>query len=73
MHGNVYEWCTDRCKEDYNTMSHKTGENQERIIRGGSWNQAPFYCRSASRAKSNPKDKSNQIGFRVVFSFRRIF
>jgi formylglycine-generating enzyme required for sulfatase activity len=34
--------------------------------RGGSWNNNPRNCRSATRNNNNPDNDNNNIGFRVV-------
>lgn len=36
------------------------------LLRGGSWNLPPRYCRSASRSRSQPDDAGCNVGFRVV-------
>jgi len=37
-----------------------------RVIRGGSWNNAPENARSAIRNNDNPDNRNNNLGFRVV-------
>ncbi|HIK45185.1 MAG TPA: SUMF1/EgtB/PvdO family nonheme iron enzyme [Leptolyngbyaceae cyanobacterium M65_K2018_010] len=55
MHGNVYEWCQDHWHSDYKGAPTdgsawlSEDEGARRIIRGGSWNNNPGYCRSAPR------------------------
>ncbi|MCL2806042.1 MAG: SUMF1/EgtB/PvdO family nonheme iron enzyme [Treponema sp.] len=41
-----------------------SGEN--RVIRGGSWNNDGQNLRSAYRNNNNPDNRNNNIGFRVV-------
>ena len=36
------------------------------LLRGGSWNLPPRYCRSACRSRSQPDDAGCNVGFRVV-------
>jgi len=70
MHGNVWEWC----QESY--VVHPVSEEVDpnslldsppcRVLRGGSWNADPPYCRSASRCGEPPQTKRNDIGFRVI-------
>ncbi|WP_313926639.1 formylglycine-generating enzyme family protein [Anabaena sp. FACHB-1237] len=80
MHGNVWEWCLDDWHNNYEgsptdgrpwfddntTLFDKT---KTAVVRGGSWNDIPVICRSASR---NPDVRAgrghfdNYIGFRVV-------
>ena len=74
MHGNVWEWCQDDWHDNYanapNDGSAWTSQSGNRkLLRGGSWNDGPDYCRSASRNTLNLLDFSTYgIGFRVVCS-----
>jgi formylglycine-generating enzyme required for sulfatase activity len=69
MHGNVMDWCQD-WYEQYspapatNPIGPKSGAG--RVCRGGSWYWAPRYCRSAYRMANHPKDRNDDIGFRVA-------
>ena len=36
------------------------------MIRGGSWNNNAFNCRSAYRNNNDPTNRNNNNGFRVV-------
>ncbi len=69
MHGNVWQWCQDWC-EDYsaNPGIDPAGAAQgtDRVVRGGTWNYKPEYCRSAIREGYDPLYHYNGIGFRVV-------
>jgi formylglycine-generating enzyme required for sulfatase activity len=72
MHGNVWEWCQDHWHDNYEgapidgSAWLSEDENNARIIRGGSWDFTPRYCRSATRYNSFPRFTFNVIGFRVV-------
>lgn len=70
MHGNVWEWCSDRYAKSYANLSlvDTTGPNsgQTRVLRGGSWNFGPEQCRSACRYEGSPNIGGNLFGFRVV-------
>ena len=64
MHGNVAEWVLDQFIPDYySQFEGKVADNPlaipttlfPRVVRGGSWDQDPEECRSASRAGSTPK------------------
>jgi formylglycine-generating enzyme required for sulfatase activity len=71
MQGNVAEWVQDWAGEKYpstpqfNPTGPTTGAF--RVIRGGSWSDAPRYLRLSYRGDMNdPNYKSNRIGFRCV-------
>ncbi|MEG4288837.1 formylglycine-generating enzyme family protein [Microcoleus sp. C2C3] len=71
MHGNVWEWCSDKWHDNYDGAptdgsSWKTGTNNDRLLRGGSWYSKPCDCRSANRHHCAPEDVNRGIGFRVA-------
>jgi hypothetical protein len=55
VHGNVWEWCADRCR------TNAAG----RVFRGGSWINSARYCRAASRPGPWPDFRAWNQGFRV--------
>jgi formylglycine-generating enzyme required for sulfatase activity len=72
MHGNVWEWCSDRYG-DYpqGEVSDPTGpiEGSLRVIRGGSWYFEAASCKSAYRSGADPSYLCGSIsGFRVALS-----
>jgi formylglycine-generating enzyme required for sulfatase activity len=79
MHGNVWEWCGDEWHEDYYGApidgSVWLDGNQDRSsLRGGSWFNDPYICRSAFRLNKYRRDNLNNfIGLRVLFSVRKTF
>jgi len=79
MHGNVCEWCADPWHGNYQDASTDgsvwttNGDNEIRVIRGGSWSTFPVYCRSAYRLNLNPRASIIIVGFRVVCSSPRTF
>jgi len=71
VHGNVWEWCSD-WHGDVNPMETETIDPQGpaagsfRVLRGGSWNDAPFDLRSSYRFRNPPDDRNYDIGCRVL-------
>ena len=74
MHGNVREWCADYGHENYQSAPLdasawlNNGNEEYRILRGGSWNSFPHECRSASRFSEDATITDKEFGFRVIFS-----
>ncbi len=71
MHGNVYEWCEDDYVDSYeNTPNDGTAnidKNTEgKVLRGGSWSDLADIARSAFRDRSNPTNRDNDVGFRLL-------
>ena len=77
MHGNVLEWCADHWHDNYKGAPTdgspwlSEDENATRLLRGGSWNSTPEYCRSAARNWPDPGDGRNNFGFRISCSLAR--
>jgi len=76
LSGNVSEWCWDWYDSDYYKSCKEkgkvvnplgSGESTYRVLRGGGWCDNAEDCRSAYRNSSNPDDRGNDIGFRLVF------
>ena len=78
MHGNVWEWCQDDWHESYegapsDGSAWVEGDSEEsKIIRGGSWDLDPGFCRSASRIRFDPDGEDDPLGFRVCCSSPRV-
>jgi len=72
MHGNIWEWCCDCWHESYheaptNGSAWLTETNSNlRVLRGGSWLNAPTECRSAYRYNWNSDGRIMRFGFRIV-------
>lgn len=73
--GNVWEWVTDCWHANYEGgppddgrpwKDSSNGDCTKRVIRGGSWMDAPAILRSASRNYRNPKSQHVILGFRLV-------
>jgi len=70
LHGNVWEWCWDR----YGSYNPRPSANRRgpriggprRVLRGGSFGDAPVYLRSAFRGADVPLFRLVFIGFRCV-------
>jgi formylglycine-generating enzyme required for sulfatase activity len=74
MHGNVWEWCQDVWHDSYEGAPMngsawvEGGDQEQRVVRGGSWFDTPRYCRSTSRNSFTSDYLNLNIGFRVCIS-----
>lgn len=71
MSGNLWEWCEDAYNRNYPGSEEATTrrmrfKNNDRILRGGSWNVNPEFSRSANRSRNVPETQMDYDGFRVV-------
>ena len=72
MHGNVWEWCGDDWHENYKVAPNNSTiwlfseKIAKKIIRGGSWYDLPWDCRSAIRDRDDTGSSDNGLGFRVA-------
>ena len=72
MSGNVFEWCEDHWHDDHGEVP-KDGsawrgdkENEERVVRGGSWFDYYSYCRVSYRNGINHDFRYYDVGFRIA-------
>ena len=72
MHGNVWEWVEDcwhdsyaRAPADGSTWT-RGGDCGRRVVRSGSWNNAPGYLRSADRLRDGVGNRYDDVGFRLA-------
>ncbi|PJC87469.1 hypothetical protein CSW98_06130 [Vibrio sp. HA2012] len=73
MSGNVWEWCQDGFDERYYADSPRKNpqgytKGSLRVSRGGSWLSDQSEQRTTRRNMHGDDDKSNNIGFRLVYS-----
>jgi sulfatase modifying factor 1 len=71
MAGNVAEWVMDYYADDYykgSPASNPQGPpaGKTRVVRGGSWKSGENELMASARAKQNPAEVSDQIGFRIL-------
>jgi formylglycine-generating enzyme required for sulfatase activity len=74
MHGNVAEWCHDFFAEGYASAQDAKdplgpAEGEERVVRGGSFQNSGEGCRSAARASQTPRFADACFGFEA-YGFR---
>lgn len=80
MHGNIWEWCLDHWHENYEGapsdgsawLKLNVSDNSERVLHGGSWDDIPRYCRSASRRSYDADFRNGNFGFRVISRVRTL-
>ena len=70
IHGNVWQFVADRHSNlmgGVDPQGPPLLRNQSYVIRGGSWDLAPYYARSGDRSVyRNPGLRYNDAGFRLV-------
>ncbi|MBN1347376.1 MAG: SUMF1/EgtB/PvdO family nonheme iron enzyme [Phycisphaerae bacterium] len=67
--GNVWEWCHDRFgdysgKPQVDPTGPSSGDG--RVLRGGSWDDNPWVCRSALRGTDATGGRDVYVGFRLA-------
>jgi formylglycine-generating enzyme required for sulfatase activity/tRNA A-37 threonylcarbamoyl transferase component Bud32 len=80
MHGNVWCWCQDLFKEYPETKGQEAADvmedtlmvtnDQERVLRGGSFDRPPPFVRCAWRDWNHPWNRFSRLGFRATRTIR---
>ena len=74
MHGNVWEWCLDALRtyqDRAETDPRGPAEDAGRVIRGGSYVNGDFSCKSSNRLQSHSNYTGRYGGFRVVCDLKK--
>ena len=64
MLGNVWEWCSDRYRNDKQASGAAVSASAVRVVRGGSWDGNVRDVRAAYRLAIDPGDRGGNLGFR---------
>ena len=73
MSGLIWEWCQDLWHDDYygapsDGTAWISGNDSARIIRGGSWGQDYWDCRTATRNAMDGNTRDAYTGFRIAMT-----
>lgn len=74
MHGNVWEWVEDSWHRNYEGAPTdgsawlESGDQNVRVVRGGSWRNETAHLRAAARVGRNSHVRFDTLGFRVARS-----
>jgi formylglycine-generating enzyme required for sulfatase activity len=70
VHGNVWEWTQDCWNASNNGnpgdgSARSSGDCSQRVLRGGSWSDLPWFLRAAERLRLIAVDRNLILGFRL--------
>ncbi|MGH9363402.1 MAG: formylglycine-generating enzyme family protein, partial [Thermoanaerobaculia bacterium] len=74
VHGNVWEWCQDSWHPNYRGIPAdgspwtEAGDEERRVLRGGSWGNGAHGLRSASRGRAYHGLRQGIFGLRVAMA-----
>lgn len=73
MSGNVWEWTNDWYYNGYYSVSSRSNpqgpkSGDDKVIRGGSWDDGPFYLRVSCRNYTDPNSRYGYLGFRLILN-----
>ena len=73
VHGYLWEWCEDPWHENYNEAptdgsAWSGGDEQKRVLRGGSWKDPADRCTSSARRGEPHTLKDDAVGLRCVLA-----
>lgn len=66
MSGNVWEWCLNEFANPVPYSKIALDNENERTIRGGSWDVSSDYVRCADRGRYRPLVRYGDLGFRLI-------
>jgi formylglycine-generating enzyme required for sulfatase activity len=73
MAGNVSEWVFDFYQSNYYALPEASDTNprgpassDQRVIRGGAWDEVPLFSRSVHRTSAQPGSTRSSLGFRCA-------
>jgi len=66
MHANVFEWSQNKYDQSDQEDAETIDDNDNRVLRGGTFDSQAFFVRCAYRFSSAPALRNANVGFRVA-------